>query len=484
MTDEARTVTERVRRIEEGMVPHPETRSSQLRQPLIADRMDTMNIPGVSVAVVNEGALEWARGYGVREADQPDPVTPATLFRCCSISKMVTALGVLRLVVEGRIGLDDDVNEHLRSWKVPKTGDWQPRVTLRHLLSHTAGIGLHGGAGGYPRDAECPTLLQVLNGDRPSLTAAVTVTMLPGLTYRYSPAGYAIVQQLVEDLTRLPFEMAMQELVLDPLEMRHSTFAQPLPEPLWDQAAAAHLTLKRAPDPDRWSVEPEQAAGGLWTTAADLCQVILEMQRCAAGKPGQVITPEIARQMLTLHTDNWNCGLGIYVFNDADPASRYFSHGGAHLGWRASLIGYVQGGKGAVVLVNNGYTGSEFISELLGAIAHEYGWQGYLPPETAFREDAAPIPEAMGTYRLGDRRFLVEATAGGICLTERDQNPLSLRATTAGICKAPAGVCVGFRQEEARGWVLLLRQGGREWQLTRESDCGSPAPSTDLPDAR
>jgi CubicO group peptidase (beta-lactamase class C family) len=373
MAHEAQRVEERVRRLEEGLVISPETRSGQLRQPLLADRMDTMNVPGVSVAVVNEGVLEWARGYGVREAGQPDPMTTDTLFRCGSISKMVCALGALRLVAESRIGLDDDVNDHLLSWKVPKTGDWQPRVTLRHLLSHTAGISLHGGAGGYPRDAECPTLLQVLNGERPSLTASVTVNMLPGLTYRYSPAGYGIVQQLVEDLTDLTLETAMQDLVLDPLEMRHSTFAQPLPERLWDRAASAHLTLKRVPDPDRWSVEPEKAAGGLWTTAADLCQVSLEVQRCAAGKPGKVITPDIARQMLTLHTDNYNCGLGTYIFNDTDPEARYFNHTGAHLGWKGVLIGYEHSGKGAAVLVNNGYTGTEFYRELLSAIAREYG---------------------------------------------------------------------------------------------------------------
>jgi CubicO group peptidase (beta-lactamase class C family) len=148
MTDEGRIVDERVRRIEECLVLHPETRSTGLRRPINADRMETMNVPGVSVAVVNEGALEWARGYRVREAGTSDPVTPETLFRCCSISKMVAALGALRLVVEGRVELDDDVNDHLRSWKVPRTGDWQPRVTLRHLLSHTAGISLRGGAGG------------------------------------------------------------------------------------------------------------------------------------------------------------------------------------------------------------------------------------------------------------------------------------------------------------------------------------------------
>src|SRR6185437_10801669 len=102
MTNQTRSTSARIRRIEEGLILHPETRSSQLRQPLIADRMDTMNVPGVSVAVVNEGVLEWARGYGIREAGRPDPVTPETLFRCCSISKMVTALGALRLVAEGR----------------------------------------------------------------------------------------------------------------------------------------------------------------------------------------------------------------------------------------------------------------------------------------------------------------------------------------------------------------------------------------------
>jgi CubicO group peptidase (beta-lactamase class C family) len=217
MADEAQRVDERIRRIEEGLVLYPEASRGQLRKPLIADRMELYNIPGASVAVVNEGVLEWARGYGVREAGTSDPVTPETLFRCCSISKMVSALGALGLVAKGRIGLDDDVNDHLRSWKVPKTGDWQPRITLRHLLSHTGGISLHGAAGGYPRDGECPTLLQVLNGERPALTAPVTVTMLPGLTYRYSGGGYGIVQQLVEDLTGQPFEAAMRDLVLDPL---------------------------------------------------------------------------------------------------------------------------------------------------------------------------------------------------------------------------------------------------------------------------
>lgn len=261
----------------------------------------------------------------------------------------------------------------------------------------------------------------------------------------------------------------MQDLVLAPLEMRHSTFAQPLPGRLWDQAAAAHLTLKRVPDPDRWSVEPEKAAGGLWTTAADLCQIILEVQRCAAGQPGTVITPGIARQMLTLHADNSNCGLGTYVYNEADSEARYFDHTGGHLGWKAELIGYERAGQGAVVLVNNGYTGSEFKRELLGAIAKEYGWKGYLPPETQFCEGASINPEAIGPYRLGDRKYLVRAADGGISLTAPDQNPIDLRATTAGTCKAPAAdVSVEFRQAEDQAWVLLLRQGGREWRLTRD----------------
>jgi hypothetical protein len=295
--------------------------------------------------------------------------------------------------------------------------------------------------------------------------------MLPGLSYRYSPAGYGIVQQLVEDVTGLPFETAMQDLVLDPLEMRHSTFAQPLPERLWDRAAAAHLTLKRVPDPDRWSVEPEKAAGGLWTTAADLCQIILELQRCAAGQPGQVSTPDIARQMLTVHADNSNCGLGTYISNAADPEAHYFSHTGGHLGWKAELIGYERAGRGAVVLVNNGYTGSEFKRELLGAIAKEYGWKGYLPPEPQFCEGASTDPGAMGPYRLGDRTYRVRAAEGGISLTAPDQNLVYLRAATAGTYKAPAAdVSVEFQQVEDQAWVLLLRQGGREWQLTRDVD--------------
>src|SRR5947208_16880677 len=143
---------------------------------------------GVSVAVIQNGEIEWARRFGVKEAGKPEPVTAETLFQAGSISKPVAAMAALRLVQEGRIDLDEDVNTYLTSWKVPPNGPWQPRVTLRQLLSHTGGTTVHGFPG-YPRGSAVPTMRQVLDGEQPANTSAVRVNAFPGTLHRYSGGG-------------------------------------------------------------------------------------------------------------------------------------------------------------------------------------------------------------------------------------------------------------------------------------------------------
>lgn len=141
--------------------------------------MDILGVPGVSLAVVDNGELGWARGYGRGEAGSAAPVTPETMFQAASISKPVTALAVLRLVQEGVLRLDEDVSGYLRSWKVPANGPWQPRITLRHLLSHNAGMTVHGFPG-YASRGPVPTLREVLDGVGRANTSAILVDSLPG----------------------------------------------------------------------------------------------------------------------------------------------------------------------------------------------------------------------------------------------------------------------------------------------------------------
>jgi CubicO group peptidase (beta-lactamase class C family) len=291
----------RITHIENAILQEPLLRSATPVALPLADLMAQHSVPGVSIAVINDGALEWARGYGVRETGQPGPVTPDTLFQVCSISKPVAALAALRLVQEGRIDLDENVNHYLTSWCIPANGDWQPRVTLRHLLSHGAGLTQHGFPG-YNRRALLPTLRQVLDGEPPANTGPVRVNALPGTQFRYSGGGTTVVQQLLMDVTGLPFPRLMRELVLDPLGMQPSTYEQPLPEARWADAASGHRT-GGAPVDGQWHGYPEMAAAGLWTTPSDLARVALAVQRARAAEPDSFLRKEIVDEMLTYQAE-------------------------------------------------------------------------------------------------------------------------------------------------------------------------------------
>ena len=157
--DELTPGNDRMHRVESGVAPQPSPggRTPDLR-PLV-ERMALYGVPGASLAVVDGGRIAWAKGYGYQQAGRSDSVTLDTLFQACSVSKPVVAVAVMRLVQEGERELDRDVNEYLRSWKIPWNGSWQPRVTLRQLLSHTAGTTVHGVEGSLWSTA-CPPCLR------------------------------------------------------------------------------------------------------------------------------------------------------------------------------------------------------------------------------------------------------------------------------------------------------------------------------------
>jgi CubicO group peptidase (beta-lactamase class C family) len=145
----------------EPAVPILETPAQSL-----ASRMAHCCTPGASIAVIDDFEVAWARGFGVRRIDRAEEVAARTPFQAGSISKPVFALAVMRLVERGVFDLDTDVNRYLTSWQVPANGDWRPRITLRQLLSHTAGTTVHGFPG-YAAGGPLPTLPQVLDGGRP-----------------------------------------------------------------------------------------------------------------------------------------------------------------------------------------------------------------------------------------------------------------------------------------------------------------------------
>ena len=217
----------------------------------LAERMEHYHVPGVSVAVIHAGRVEWARGYGKRDVESGAPVTAETLFQAASLSKGVAASVAMRLVEQGKLSLDEDVNAKLRSWKVPDNEFTKTeKVTLRRLLSHNAGLTVHGFPG-YAQGAAMPALVQLLDGKPPANTAAVRVTKAPGSGFSYSGGGYEVMQLLLEDVTGRHFEDLARELILDPLGMKLSAYEQPLGE---ERARNAASAISRRRQGDRGSL--------------------------------------------------------------------------------------------------------------------------------------------------------------------------------------------------------------------------------------
>ncbi len=313
----------RIACVENGLQKPNRLKGSPAEPMKLTDRMEHFKVPGVSVAVIHEGRVEWARGYGKRDAESGELVTAGTLFQAASISKGVAAVA-MRLVEQGMLSLDEDVNAKLRSWKVPENEFTQrEKVTLRRLLSHNAGLTVHGFPG-YSQGAKVPTLVQLLDGKPPANTEAVRVNKAPGSGFRYSGGGYEVMQLLVEDVTGKRFDEAARELILDPLGMHRSAYEQPLGVERARNAASAYRGDGKA-IAGRWHTYPEKTAAGHWTTPSELAQFVMEIQ-----KPGKALRSETVKTMLTRSAGDY--GLGIGLAETAGRAS--FSHGGANEGYR------------------------------------------------------------------------------------------------------------------------------------------------------
>lgn len=331
----------------------------------IEQLMARHGVPGAAIAVSRHHRLEWAAGFGVKRAGAVDATTADTLFPCASLSKPVTALAVLALVEAKRVSLDEDVNRYLMSWRVPDTPfTHAQKVTLRRLLSHSAGFMLHG-VGGYPPDGAVPSLLDLLRGTSPARNKAQQPYYTPGSGWKYSGGGYLVAQQVIEDVTGLPFAVAAKELVFDRIGMTRSTFAQPLPKSAWPDVAEGHVD--GMPLPGGSLVYPGAAAAGLWSTARELAQFLLALQATVRGDRADVISPALAREMFTTQ-QRVQTGLGFRM-PSPQQVSAQFHHSGAHPGCEAFLLGTTDSG-GSVVLLANACTHMRFTRDALQRLGH------------------------------------------------------------------------------------------------------------------
>src|SRR5260370_850796 len=381
----------RIARIENGLLPAVVIKGQAVRAMKISERMQFYKVPGVSVAFFDHGKIIWTRAYGLADVATKKPVTSDTLFQAASIGKPESALAALHLVQEGKLSLDENVNDKLRTWKVPDNQfTAQEKVTVRRILSHSAGINAQG-LPGYTSDEPIPTVLQILNGEKPANTDPIRVDVAPGTIWRYSNGAYVILQTLISDVTGKAFPEIMNELVLRPAGMTHSTYEQPLPKNLWPLAATPYGD-DGEPVKGGWQTYPEMAPAGLWSTPSDIARMAIEVQNEYAGKSNKILSRQMVREMLTRQKDDWGLGVALPPGHKAR-----FAHGGQNAGYRCDLEAYTEG-PGLAVMTNS--DGGEFlIQELLRAVAKEYSWPDLQPVEhTVAKIDPAVLRAYAGIY--------------------------------------------------------------------------------------
>ena len=391
---------EQIDRALSAMLPATQVEGRSYTAKSLSEMMRQENVPGASIVVFHNGRIIYAKGFGVIEAHKAQAVTPETLFQAASISKPVTASAALELVEQNRLSLDQPVNDRLRSWHIPDSsaGEGQA-VTLRQLLTHTAGLTVHGFPG-YATSAPRPSLLQVLDGVPPANTPAVRIDQRPGSAWRYSGGGFTIVQLLLGETTGETFPTLMQRLVLRPAGMRHSTYAQPLPDDLRHEAAVGHRS-NGSPIAGGYHIYPEQAAAGLWTTPSDLARWALALTASFDGRRGGLLRHDTAVAMLTPGIGNW--GLGINVVGEGKWLK--FAHGGANEGYRANLVAFPRTGDGMVVMTNSD-NGDALFGPIMIAVGHALEW-----PDSEPRK-IQPLADAAGQYSDALRTMLTQAAAG------------------------------------------------------------------------
>ena len=391
----------------------------------IANRMKYYHVNGVSIAVINNYKVEWAKAYGWADKDDHKPVTTKTLFQAGSNSKSINAVGILRLAQAGKVDLYSDINDYLKSWKFPYDSISKgKKITLANLLSHTAGLNIHGFSG-YERGDSIPSLVEILDGKKPANNEAVHSVFPPSLKYQYSGGGITISQLIAEDVTGEPYSVYMWQKVLKPIGMNASFFTQPPPEKANDLLATGYYNNGKAVK-GKYHIYPEEAAAGLWTTPGDFAKFIIETQLSLLGKSNKVLSENTTKLLLTPYIDK-NAALGVFI--DNKQGVKYFTHSGADEGFVSKYVGTFEGGKGVVVMTNS--SNPAFLDEIINSVAKAYNWKNYYKP---ILKKEVTIPDSLldaykGKYQLGNTPVLIERNGNKLFAKMADNSRWQLHFT-------------------------------------------------------
>lgn len=382
----------------------------------LEERMKFYHANGVSIAVIKDYKIEWAKGYGLADSLQQKPVTTKTLFQAGSNSKSLNAVGILKLVQEGKLNLNSDINDYLKRWKFPYDSlSKGKKITIANLLSHTGGITVHGFAG-YEFGDKIPTLVQILNGQKPANSEAIRSMYEPSLKYEYSGGGTTISQLIIEDVTGKPYDKYMWENVLKPMGMTNSFYTQPPALSKLNLLATGYYNDGKAVK-GNYHIYPEQAAAGLWTNPTDLAKYVIETQLSLKGKSQKVLSKKMTELRLTPYIDT-KSALGVFIIDK--NGVKNFEHGGVDEGFVSQYIGTLDRGNGVVVMTNT-YNTSLF-DEIIRSVALTYDWKNAYTPDIKKEinikdEDLQPY---LGKYGRGNFIWSIIKKDNGVYLSITD----------------------------------------------------------------
>lgn len=425
----------------------------------LLEQMKIYGVNGLSIAVIKDHKLDWAKGYGWADREEKRPVTINTRFQAASISKSINALALLKLVQQGKIKLDADINDYLVSWKFPYDSlSRDKKITVANLLSHTAGLSVHGFPG-YKVAEERPTVIQILNGTKPANSKPVRSMFEPGLKFQYSGGGTTISQLLLTDVTGKRYEEYMQQEVLKPLGMSNSFFTQP-PAPGTPALATAYTNGKAIDG--KYHVYPEQAAAGLWTTPSDLSKYIIETQLAYKKKSGKVLNQALTEKRLTPYIDS-NAALGVFIVKK--DQERYFNHNGGNEGFLCTSYGSLESGNGVVIMINSDKY--SIIPEVLNSVARVYGWKNFYKPvfKSVYYPSKDTLQKYVGSYLLFNDTITISFCGESLCVRQNGDPAAGLKtifssSTEFSIPEIPnASVRMLFKDEKVGSFELT--QGGK-----------------------
>ena len=432
----------------------------------IEKRMKETAIQGLSIAVIRNYKIEWAKGYGWADLEEKRKVTTDTRFQAASISKSINSMGVLKLVEMGKLDPEADINYYLTGWKFPYDSIAKnKKISVYNLLSHTAGLDIHGFPG-YKKTDTLPTLQQILDGKRPANTKAVRSLFEPGTKFKYSGGGTTISQLILTNVTNSNYADWMQKNVLQPLGMTNSSYQQP-------STATSNLATgyygNEKPVTGKYHIYPEEAAAGFCATPTDLAKYIIECQLALEGRSKKVLSPEMMKKRLTPYIDS-NAALGVFI--ERRNGQSYFNHNGGNEAFLCTSYGSMQGGNGVVIMIN----GENFavIGELLNSVAIVYDWKGFYTP--SFKKMVTVPRDTMqqyiGNFLLIKDTLTISFCGSDLCIQQNHQPATGYQMffsdnSNFSIREVPNAFFTVIRNAAGKVEALQLKQGGANMRLPK-----------------